>query len=147
MNESVARAAQGLAERFRRRAERFVVSPYRICPLGAHVDHQDGVVTGMAIDQGVVVAFAPRDDPLVRAASADFPGEVRFDVHAVPPAQPDTMYVPYYEPATVYGEWPYADYPPYYFGYPSYIGAGAVVKSGSGEAGLLSEAATASSCV
>ncbi len=39
---------------------------------------------------------------------------------------PDTMYVPYYEPATVYGEWPYADYPPYYFGYPSYIGAGVV---------------------
>jgi len=39
---------------------------------------------------------------------------------------PNTMYVPYYEPATVYGEWPYADYPPYYFGYPSYIGAGVV---------------------
>src|ERR1700744_4585267 len=39
---------------------------------------------------------------------------------------PDTVYVPYYEPATVYGAWPYADYPPYYFGYPSYIGAGVV---------------------
>ncbi len=36
------------------------------------------------------------------------------------------MYVPYYEPATVYGAWPYAEYPPYYFGYPSYIGAGVV---------------------
>jgi hypothetical protein len=34
--------------------------------------------------------------------------------------------VPYYEPAVVYGAWPYADYPPYYFGYPSYIGAGVV---------------------
>ena len=39
---------------------------------------------------------------------------------------PNSVYVPYYEPATVYGEWPYADYPPYYFGYPSYIGAGVV---------------------
>jgi Protein of unknown function (DUF3300) len=39
---------------------------------------------------------------------------------------PNTVYVPYYEPATVYGAWPYADYPPYYFGYPSYIGAGVV---------------------
>src|SRR5690349_1900917 len=39
---------------------------------------------------------------------------------------PNTMYVPYYEPATVYGAWPYTDYPPYYFGYPSYIGAGVV---------------------
>ena len=41
-------------------------------------------------------------------------------------AQPDTMYVPYYDPAIVYGEWPYAEYPPYYFGYPSYIGAGVI---------------------
>src|SRR6516225_6353618 len=39
---------------------------------------------------------------------------------------PNTMYVPYYNPAVVYGTWPYAAYPPYYFGYPSYIGAGLV---------------------
>ncbi|MCA6100829.1 DUF3300 domain-containing protein [Bradyrhizobium australafricanum] len=39
---------------------------------------------------------------------------------------PNTVYVPYYDPATVYGAWPYADYPPYYFGYPSYIGAGVI---------------------
>jgi len=41
-------------------------------------------------------------------------------------ADPDTIYVPYYDPATVYGTWPYAEYPPYYFGYPSYIGAGMI---------------------
>jgi uncharacterized protein DUF3300/endosialidase-like protein len=41
-------------------------------------------------------------------------------------ADPNTMYVPYYDPATVYGSWPYAEYPPYYFGYPSYIGAGVI---------------------
>jgi hypothetical protein len=39
---------------------------------------------------------------------------------------PNTMYVPYYEPAIVYGDWPYAAYPPYYFGYPPYVGAGLV---------------------
>ena len=44
----------------------------------------------------------------------------------IEPADPDTMYVPYYDPATVYGAWPYAEYPPYYFGYPSYIGAGVI---------------------
>jgi uncharacterized protein DUF3300/endosialidase-like protein len=47
-------------------------------------------------------------------------------VIVIEPTDPNTMYVPYYEPATVYGAWPYADYPPYYFGYPSYIGAGVV---------------------
>jgi hypothetical protein len=44
---------------------------------------------------------------------------------------PDTMYVPYYDPAAVYGSWPYTEYPPYYFGYPSYIGAG-VIAAGLG---------------
>ena len=41
-------------------------------------------------------------------------------------SDPNTVYVPYYDPATVYGAWPYAEYPPYYFGYPSYIGAGVI---------------------
>jgi hypothetical protein len=47
-------------------------------------------------------------------------------VIVIEPTDPNTMYVPYYEPAAVYGAWPYASYPPYYFGYPSYIGAGVV---------------------
>jgi Protein of unknown function (DUF3300) len=47
-------------------------------------------------------------------------------VIVIEPTDPNTMYVPYYEPAAVYGEWPYPAYPPYYFGYPSYIGAGVI---------------------
>src|SRR5579864_3420825 len=39
---------------------------------------------------------------------------------------PDALYVPYYQPEVVFGAWPYAAYPPYYFGYPPYIGAGMV---------------------
>ena len=37
---------------------------------------------------------------------------------------PDQVYVPYYDPAVVYGAWPYPDYPPYYFEPPYYIGTG-----------------------
>src|SRR5689334_18084625 len=48
------------------------------------------------------------------------------DVIVIEQAQPGTMYVPYYDPATVYGTWPYAAYPPYYWGYPPYIGAGVI---------------------
>src|ERR1700745_1704242 len=47
-------------------------------------------------------------------------------VIVIEPTDPDTMYVPYYDPAAVFGTWPYAEYPPYYFGYPSYIGAGVI---------------------
>ena len=49
-------------------------------------------------------------------------------VISIDPAVPDTLYVPYYEPQVVYGDWPYADYPayPYYWGYPGYIAAGVI---------------------
>jgi uncharacterized membrane protein YgcG len=33
----------------------------------------------------------------------------------IAPASPDVVYVPYYQPAVVYGAWPYPAYPPYYF--------------------------------
>jgi Protein of unknown function (DUF3300) len=36
------------------------------------------------------------------------------DVIVIQPAQADTVYVPSYNPATVYGDWPYPSYPPYY---------------------------------
>ena len=47
-------------------------------------------------------------------------------VIAIEPTEPNTVYVPYYDPAVVYGEWPYAEYPPYYFPdyYAGYIGGG-----------------------
>ncbi len=45
---------------------------------------------------------------------------------AIEQTNPDTVYVPYYDPAVVYGGWPYPAYPPYYFGYPGYIGAGLI---------------------
>lgn len=41
-------------------------------------------------------------------------------------AVPETVYVPYYEPAVVYGPWPYAAYPPFYFPPPGYIAANVI---------------------
>src|SRR5262249_4807912 len=46
------------------------------------------------------------------------------EVIAIAPTDPDTVYVPYYDPAVVYGAWPYPDYPPYYWPPPPYIGYG-----------------------
>ena len=39
-------------------------------------------------------------------------------------ASDDTVYVPAYDPGVAYGAWPYAEYPPYYWGYPDYWGYG-----------------------
>src|SRR5579864_874862 len=41
----------------------------------------------------------------------------------IAPADPNVMYAPYYNPAVVYGTWPWAAYPPVYFS-PGYYGLG-----------------------
>jgi hypothetical protein len=51
-------------------------------------------------------------------------------VIVIEPTQPETVYVPYYDPAVVYGAWPYPAYPPYYFPpAPGWI-AGGVIATG-----------------
>ena len=57
-----------------------IFSPYRVCPLGAHVDHQHGLVTGFAIDKGVDLTFDVRDDSAVNLRSETFDGDVSFDI-------------------------------------------------------------------
>lgn len=57
-----------------------IFSPYRVCPIGAHVDHQHGIVTGFAIDKGVDLWFNVREDSTVHLSSRSFEGEVEFDI-------------------------------------------------------------------
>ena len=64
-----------------------IFSPYRVCPLGAHVDHQHGLVTGFAIDKGVDLYFDVRSkmddgrcDPHVHLESRTFEGIVDFEI-------------------------------------------------------------------
>ena len=57
-----------------------IFAPYRVCPLGAHVDHQHGLVTGFAINKGVDLWFTPNEDGKVHLESRTFDGVVDFDV-------------------------------------------------------------------
>jgi len=57
-----------------------IFSPYRVCPIGAHVDHQHGIVTGFAIDKGVDLWFSPTDDGMVKLRSRSFEGDIEFDI-------------------------------------------------------------------
>ena len=66
---------------------RVAFAPYRVCPIGAHVDHQGGPVLGMAISAGSVLAFAPAAGSAVRAVSDDFEGEEVFDLVEEPSAR------------------------------------------------------------
>jgi len=68
-----------------------IFSPYRVCPLGAHVDHQHGLVTGFAIDKGVDLCFNVTNTDAtdktenwpgshVHLESLTFDGTVDFDI-------------------------------------------------------------------
>jgi galactokinase/galacturonokinase len=59
-----------------------IFSPYRVCPLGAHVDHQRGLISGFAIDKGVELIFAPSEDSMVDMKSLSFHGEIIFDINS-----------------------------------------------------------------
>ena len=66
---------------------RHLFVPYRICPLGAHIDHQGGHVLGRIINSGTVLVYVPHPDPEIRLASANFTGPVTFAIGAE--VQPD----------------------------------------------------------
>ncbi len=57
-----------------------ICSPYRISPLGAHVDHQGGAVLGMTIGAGSLLAFIPNIERKIRLYSMNYPGVVEFSL-------------------------------------------------------------------
>ena len=58
--------------------------PYRISPLGAHVDHQFGKINGFAIDKGIHMAYGPKQNGVIELASVNFPKRAQFHVNSVP---------------------------------------------------------------
>jgi galactokinase/galacturonokinase len=56
-----------------RDAEGMAFCPYRICPIGAHSDHNLGKITGLAIDKGIHIAYAPKHNGVVEMASPSLP--------------------------------------------------------------------------
>lgn len=63
--------------------------PYRICPLGAHVDHQHGLVTGFAINYGIGIAYSVNQDGLCQLVSHNFTARKRFNVKDILEKQND----------------------------------------------------------
>lgn len=62
-------------------------SPYRVCPIGAHVDHQRGLVTGFAFDKGVDLEFDIAPDSMVTIHGETFTGTVSFDISKPAPVK------------------------------------------------------------
>ncbi len=57
---------------------------YRVCPLGAHSDHQYGKITGLAIDKGIHIAYSPKQNGVIELASLQFDKRAQWHVASVP---------------------------------------------------------------
>jgi galactokinase/galacturonokinase len=73
--------------------------PYRVCPIGAHSDHQLGKVTGFAIDQGVRIAYGPKRNGVVEMSSLQFPKRAQWHIKQVD-EQPTLDWADYLRGAT-----------------------------------------------
>ena len=59
-------------------------TPYRVCPIGAHSDHQLGKITGLAINKGIHIAYGPKQNGVVELTSLQFNKRAQFHVSATP---------------------------------------------------------------
>ena len=70
-------------ETYNRDAEGIAFSPYRICPIGAHSDHNLGKITGFAINAGIHVAYGPKQNGVIEMTSLQFPKRAQWHVKEV----------------------------------------------------------------
>ena len=71
-------------EIYRKSPDAVAFCPYRICPIGAHSDHQHGKITGLAIDKGISFAYHPKRNGVVELASLQFDKRAQFHIRSVP---------------------------------------------------------------
>ncbi len=59
-------------------------TPYRICPVGAHSDHQLGKITGFAIDKGIHFICSPKENGVVELMSMQFNKRAQWHINQTP---------------------------------------------------------------
>ncbi len=59
-------------------------SPYRVCPIGAHSDHNLGKITGLAINKGIYFAYSPTEDGSAELVSLQFSKAVGWNINSAP---------------------------------------------------------------
>ena len=70
-------------EVYRRDPEAVAFCPYRVCPMGAHSDHQFGKITGLAIDKGIHIAYGPKMNGVVEMSSMQFSKRAQWHISQV----------------------------------------------------------------
>ena len=58
--------------------------PYRISPIGAHVDHNLGKITGLAINKGINIAYRPKQNGVIELCSLQFEKRAQWHIMSIP---------------------------------------------------------------
>ena len=78
------RAAEAFEKTYRKSPGHTAFTPYRVCPIGAHSDHQLGKITGFAIDKGIHIAYGPKMNGVVEISSLQFAKRAQWHVSETP---------------------------------------------------------------
>ncbi len=58
--------------------------PYRVCPIGAHSDHQLGKILGFAINKGIYFAYKPKQNGVIEITSLQFDKRAQWHIMSTP---------------------------------------------------------------
>lgn len=78
------RVCNAFFEKYGKEPLNVAFTPYRICPIGAHSDHQLGKITGFAIDKGIYIAYGAKQNGVVEVSSLQFPKRAQWHVLNTP---------------------------------------------------------------
>ena len=78
------RAAETFVKIYKKPPQCMAFTPYRICPIGAHSDHQLGLITGFAINKGIHIAYGPKENGVIEIQSLQFDKRAQWHVQATP---------------------------------------------------------------
>lgn len=71
-------------ELYKKAPKEVAFCPYRVNPVGAHSDYNQGFVTGMTLDRGIHIAYCPKLNGVVELCSLQFDKRAQWHVAQVP---------------------------------------------------------------
>ena len=92
-------STQKFIDIYKKDPEGLAFCPYRICPVGAHSDHNFGKITGLAIDKGVQIAYRPKQNGVIELSSIQFDKRAQWHIHQID-AKPTGDWADYLRGAT-----------------------------------------------
>lgn len=85
---------------YKRDPDGITFCPYRICPIGAHSDHNLGKITGLAIDKGIHIAYKPKQNGVIEMMSMQFDKRAQWHI-AYTPDEKQNDWADYLRGATI----------------------------------------------